>query len=161
MSLCHILYEEFFQWEWTMDMVLGVLRCLWILVEATSLLPCLQKENVVSIAACTFPLQSKEPERQNRLFPWKILFTTLITFLCFAKEVLLSLDLHTHIPLRFLPSSTLLTVTFLQGEDEVWRKMTCAFSSCFFSFLLSCLYKDWMNFWWFCVPVSCLLIVFQ
>lgn len=49
-------------------------------VEATSFLPCLQKENAVSIAACTFLLQSKKPERQNRIFPWKIPFTTFNYF---------------------------------------------------------------------------------
>lgn len=71
MSLWYILYEEFVQWKWIMDVVLGLLLCSENTVEATSFLPCLQKENAVSIAACTFQLQSKMSESQNRFFPRK------------------------------------------------------------------------------------------
>lgn len=63
-------------------------------------------------------------------------FPSLAAFLCLAKEVLLSLDLHIHLTLM---SPVLhLVNSHISVEDEARRKIICAFSflySFFFFFL--------------------------
>lgn len=62
-------------------MVLGVLQCLQNTVEATSFLPCLQKENAVSIAAC---YKARSQKGRTEFSPEKFFLLLLTTFFAFG-----------------------------------------------------------------------------
>lgn len=108
-------------------------------------------------------LQSKKPERQNRIFPWKILFTTFNYFFCIWLKSFCChwTCTHTHptwISPVLHPVNSHISVGW---RRSVKKNYLCLLFPFFHFFFLSCLYKGWMNFQWFCMPVSCLLVVFQ